>query len=347
MGIPGRIRSFIADRSRSQLIGVAVVVVALVAGSSWLAAATMLAGPEPTPVAVATGTPSPRPTPTPIPTLRPTRRPTPSPSPTATPSPTPTVTVDDLNVTILFVGRDFLATRVALGESGMNTDMLIVANVHADGSRIDLVSLPRDSSDVPLGDGSVWGGKINSLRAARGLPALKQAMAATIGVPIDYYAEMTLDDLARMVDAVGGVTVYLAAPLNDPHLRVSWPAGANALNGRTAVLFARSRYADSDYARSARNQVLLTALRDRILGGGYDPVALLTALPGLATDIPAADYPPLLELARSSADAELVREVFAPPEYTTFVGTAGRRGWISIPDVWAIQAYMGSVVAQP
>lgn len=255
--------------------------------------------------------------------------------------------MDDLNVTILFVGRDFLAYRAALGESGMNTDMLIVANIHADGSRIDLVSLPRDSADVPLGDGSVWGGKINGLRAALGLPALKQAMAATIGVPIDYYAEMTLDDLARIVDAVGGVTVHLAAPLNDPHLQYSWPAGANALNGRTAILFARSRYADSDYARSARNEALLLALRDRILAGGYDPVALMTALPGLATDIPVTDYPMLLELARSSAEAELALEVFAPPDYTTFVGTAGNRGWISIPNVASIQAYMEEVVAQP
>ncbi len=320
-----------------------MLVVALVAGSGWLGAATLLGGPEPTPVAAATATASPRPSPTP----RPTRRPTPSPRPTATPSPTPTVTVDDLNVTILFVGRDFLANRVALGESGMNTDMLIVANIHADGSRIDLVSLPRDSSDVPLGDGSVWGGKINSLRAALGLPALKQAMAATIGVPIDYYAEMTLDDLARVVDAVGGVTVHLAAPLNDPHLQYSWPAGANWLNGRTAILFARSRYADSDYARSARNETLLLALRDGILGGGYDPVALITALPGLATDIPATDYPTLLELARSSADAELGLTVFAPPDYTTFVGMAGNRGWISIPNVASIQAYMAEVVAQP
>lgn len=321
----------------------AVFVVALVTGSGWLAAATLLGGPTPTPMPVALATPSPSATPRPTPP--PTPRPTPR--PTATPSPTPTVTVDDLNVTILFVGRDFLATRAALGESGMNTDMLIVANIRADGSRIDLVSLPRDSSDVPLGDGSVWAGKINSLRAAQGLPALKQAMTATVGVPIDYYAEMTLDDLARIVDAVGGVTVHLAAPLNDPHLNHSWPAGPNVLNGPTAVLFARSRYADSDYARSARNEAILVALRDRILAGGYDPIALLTALPGLATDIPASEYPMLLELARSSAGAELVPEVFAPPDYTTFVGMAGGRGWISVPNVGAIQAYMGAVVAQP
>ena len=226
----------------------------------------------------------------------------------------------------------------------MNTDMLIVANIRADGSRIDLMSLPRDSSDVPLGDGSVWGGKINSLRAARGLAALEAAMEATYDLPIDYYAEMTLDDLSRIVNAVGGVTVSLPRALNDPHLATSWSAGANTLDGRRAVLFARSRYADSDYARADRNQALLLALRDRILAGGYDPVALITSLPGLSTNIPDEDVPDLLQLALDSADAAVVRVVFGPPDYTGFVGLAGRRGWISVPDLDAIQAYVRSVV---
>lgn len=316
----------------------AVVAVLLVVGvGSWFALQR-----EP---AVATAEPTARPTPTatatPRPTPRPTRRPTPSPTPSPTPMPKPSV--DDENVSILLVGRDFLAYRAAQGESGMNTDMLIVVNVRADGSRIDLMSLPRDSVDVPMGDGTVWGDKINSLRAIRGLPALKAAMSATFGLPIDYYAEMTLDDLGRLVNAVGGVTVHLSAPLYDPHLQYSWHAGANHLDGNAAVLFARSRYADSDYARGDRNQVLLVALRDRLVAGAVDPVALLTGLGGLATDIPAEDYPELLALARDSADAPVTRKVMAPPDYTAFVGMAGARGWISVPNVAAIHGYVQEI----
>jgi LCP family protein required for cell wall assembly len=247
-------------------------------------------------------------------------------------------------VTILLVGRDALAARV--NERGMNTDMLIVANIHADGSRIDLMSLPRDSVDVPLGDGTAWSGKINSLRAARGLPVLKQALSTAFAIPIDYYAEITMDDLAQLVNAIGGVTVNLAAPLNDPHLLISWRAGENRLDGRTAVLFARSRFADSDYARADRNQVLLIALRNKLLAGGYDPLALLTRLPGLATDIPPADMPMLLDLARRSADAPITRKVLRPPEFTLFTGTAGSRGWVSVPNLDAIRAYAQSVFAQ-
>jgi LCP family protein required for cell wall assembly len=332
-------RGIAARMSRAQQIGIGAVLVLLIAIAAWL--------PTFGPLATAAATPAPTPTaePTASPTERPTPSPRPSPTPRPTPSPTPEANVDEENVTILLVGRDFLAARTALGESGMNTDMLIVANIRADGSRIDLMSLPRDSSDVPLGDGSVWSGKINSLRAARGLPALEAAMEATYDLPIDFYAEMTLDDLSRIVNAVGGVTVSLPRALNDPHLGTSWASGPNTLDGRRAVLFARSRYADSDYARADRNQALLLALRDRILAGGYDPVALITSLPGLSTDIEADDIPDLLELARDSADAEVGRVVFDPPDYTGFVGLAGRRGWISIPDLDAIQDYVADVVS--
>ena len=334
MGLLTTLRRLLGRTSTPQRV--AAVVVVMLAGIGigfWLLRPEVVK----VPVSVATPTASPTPSPTP--------RPTPVATPTASPTPAPDI--DELNVTVLLVGRDWLAERVALGESGFNTDMLIVANIRADGSRIDLISLPRDSVDVPLGDGSVWGRKINSLRAARGLPALKEAMSAALAMPIDYYAEMTLDDLARIVNAVGGVTVSLAAPLNDPHLHMSWRAGENRLDGRTAILFARSRYGDSDYARGDRNQVLLIALRDKLLAGGYDPLALLTSLPGLDTDIRPEEMPMLLELARRSADAPITRKVLSPPEYTTFVGLSGARGWISVPDLEAIRAYTATVLSQP
>lgn len=320
--------------STRQLIASGAVLAILLGAGVWLVLAR---GPAAPPVALSTPVATPTPSPSPTP------RPTPTPAPTATPEPDP----DESNVTILLVGRDFLAARVALGEGGMNTDMLIVANIHADGSRIDLFSLPRDSVDVPLGDGTVWSQKINSLRAARGLPALKQAMSTALDIPIDYYAEMTMDDLSRIVNAIGGITVSLPAQLNDPHLHASWRAGENRLDGRTAVLFVRSRFADSDYARAERNQLLLVALRDKLLGGGYNPVALLTSLPGLATDIPAGDMPMLLELAQRSAGAPIVRKVLAPPEYTVFTGLAGARGWVSIPNLEAMRAYARSVLSEP
>jgi hypothetical protein len=76
-------------------------------------------------------------------------------------------------------------------------------------------------------------------------------------------------------------------------------------------------------------------------------MALLTSLPGLATDIPPADMPMLLELVKRTAGAPIVRKVLAPPEYTLFAGLAGTRGWISVPDLEAIRAYTDSVLSDP
>src|SRR5688500_1426432 len=149
-------------------IAAIAVAALLVGGVSGFAVLQITAAPTPTPVA-ATPTPSPTPSPTPRPTRRPTPRPTPtaSPTPSPTPTPTPAPDPDASNVTILLVARDFLAARVALGEKGMNTDMLIVANIHADGSRIDLFSLPRASVGVPLDVGTYCSCQILSPRDAR------------------------------------------------------------------------------------------------------------------------------------------------------------------------------------
>src|SRR3989337_1541266 len=99
---------------------VAAVVVVMLAG---IGIGFWLLGPEvvEVPVSVATSTASPTPSPTP--------RPTPVATPTASPTPAPDT--DELNVTVLLVGRDWLAERVAIGESGFNTDTPIFANIPA------------------------------------------------------------------------------------------------------------------------------------------------------------------------------------------------------------------------
>jgi hypothetical protein len=76
-------------------------------------------------------------------------------------------------------------------------------------------------------------------------------------------------------------------------------------------------------------------------------LALLTGLPGLATDIPAGDMPMLLELAQRSAGAPIVGKVLAAPDYTLFTGLSGARGWVSVPDLEAIRAYAHSVFFAP
>lgn len=287
--------------------------------------------PTPTPTITPTASPSPTPTPTATPS------PTPTPAPTTAPSPTPTTTPVAVfpsdRYTVLVLGSDSDTSRRAQGY-GYLTDAITVVSVAADGSNVALFSLPRDTSDIPMPDGSIWTAKANAIAPTLGPGAMRDAMSLLLGIPIDRYAMVDMDDFRYLVDALGGVTVYLPYPISDRFCSIG--AGTYHIGGSLALCFARHRL-DTDYARADRHQQLLLAIRDRVLAGAANPAALAFSLGSLQTDIGPAEIPGLLDLAVRSSGAEVRRVVFGP-EYMTFVGIAGARGWISVPNVAAIQA---------
>jgi len=87
-----------------------------------------------------------------------------------------------------------------------------------------------------------------------------------------------------MVDAVGGVTVDNPYPIKDDtyptpdyqYYRVYFPAGIMHLNGDRALEYARTRHADNDFGRNARQQQVILGIREQ---------AVKTNLAGKATDI--------------------------------------------------------------
>ncbi|MBW3631880.1 MAG: LCP family protein [Chloroflexi bacterium] len=326
----------------------------IAAGALALAAVVFLVGsllyseqaepPAPAAIASPTATPEPTlpPSATPTPTPEPTSEPTPDPAkPEPTPSPSPALgTLADGRYTVLVLGSDSDSQRRARGK-GWLTDAITVISVATDGSRIAMFSLPRDTSDIPMPDGSVWARKVNAMAPTLGPAATRDAMGLLLGIPIDRYALIDMDDFRRLVDAVGGVTVHLPYAIADN--RCSIGAGTHHLGGSLALCFARHRAVDSDYARAGRHQQLLLAIRDRIMSGAADPGAVVASLGSLQTDIPATEIPTLMALAGSAQSADVNRVVFGP-EYMSYAGIAGARGWISVPDVGAIRATVGALV---
>ena len=239
--------------------------------------------------------------------------------------------------TVLFVGLDTDSTRESRGEP-VNSDALLLVSVAADQSEIALVSLPRDTVDVPLPDGETYDGKINGLYGEEGLDGLVQAMESLYDVPIDGYLALNRDDFAALVDGVGGVEVSPAEPIQDPAARIDIDAGTQTIDGSTAEGYVRTRF-DQDYGRMGRQQEVIV----EIVRGLVDPErdldvrSLIEGLDSLDTDLPLDDLATLLEIARRSTDAE-VRELIIEPPLITFEGDRGDgRGYILEPDVEAIR----------
>jgi polyisoprenyl-teichoic acid--peptidoglycan teichoic acid transferase len=266
-----------------------------------------------------------------------------APVPSATAQPTPTLNEALLNrrLTVLVIGIDVNKARAAKGEAA-NADSLMLASISAGQKSMLLVSVPRDTVDVPLPDGGVWDQKINAIFIEKGVDALVGAMQELFGVPIDGYVKLDMDDFQSLVDAVDGVDVNPEKPLDDPKLGLKLDAGKQHIDAPTALKYVRTRV-DQDYGRAARQQEVVLALVAKLVDpkANVDLGMLLDGLKSLETDLPLEDLPTLVEIARRAADAEVTRQVLQPPDFITFEGDRGDgRGYILQPDVEKIRAFV-------
>ena len=274
-------------------------------------------------------------------------------SPIATPSatPTPTPGLDQAllgrRVTFLVLGTDQNAQRQASGEPAL-TDSMIVASVNAAHTRLTMISVPRDTVDVPLEGGGTWREKLNALYAQRGVDALRGALDTLLGATIDFTVLVDMDDFARIVDAFGGIDVTVPKAITDPSIGLRITAGPQHLDGRTALLYSRSRHTTDDFDRAARQQLVLRALVARFVAPGskIDLAALLGSLPSLKTDVPDQELATLAELARRSKGAVVTDEVLTPPRFSRVSSRQGL-GYILLPDVEAIRAFSKPLLTGP
>lgn len=169
---------------------------------------------------------------------------------------------------VLIVGSDsrdgFTPEQLAqLGTEaveGRRTDTIFLLSVS--GGRAAMLSFPRDLY-VTACDGQQ--GRINAAYARGGPSCLVQTVTAATGIQIDHYVELNLFGFVNIVDAVGGVPIFLEEPLVDPFANLNLPAGCQTLDGTTAIGFVRSRMIDSDLGRIARQQRFLRELAEEVV----------------------------------------------------------------------------------
>lgn len=147
------------------------------------------------------------------------------------------------------------------GDFGQRTDTIMIAHIPLVG-KPKLVSIPRDSFvDIPGNDKN----KINAAFSFGGPQLLVDTVEKNTGIHIDHYAEIGFGGFAGIVDAVGGVELCPAEPINDPLAGLDIQAGCQTLDGATALGYVRTRAtAQGDLDRVQRQREFMGALMGRL-----------------------------------------------------------------------------------
>jgi len=210
---------------------------------------------------------------------------------------------------------------------GLLADSIIVAMIRPSENKVALVSIPRDLW-VSYPDSSQQG-KINSINAffgekdeGKGLAEMKKIVGEVTGLEIHYAVSIDFKGFTQLVNTVGGVDVYLDQPFSEPKqfegeaaANFSLPAGKNHIDGQKALFFVRARYASSDFERAKRQQLVLVALKDKLLSLGtltdFGKVNNILTVLGddVRTDMDVAEMRKFFDLANKIQDPKISQKV--------------------------------------
>ena len=152
--------------------------------------------------------------------------------------------------TVLLLGSD---ARVDDESMGARTDTNIIVRVDPFTNTITMMSIPRDTAvDLP----GVGMAKFNAAYYYGGPSGTIEAATNLTGIPIDHYAEVNFEGLVDLINAIGGIDVYVDERIDDPDAGdYVIEEGEQHLNGEQALVFARShRCHHSQRPRSSCNR---------------------------------------------------------------------------------------------
>ena len=201
-------------------------------------------------------------------------------SPSATPTTDPLSTPDHrFNVLLLGIGGE--------GHDGaLLTDTILLAEYDSTEERLALVSIPRDLA-YPLGNDRFE--KINAVHAyaeqttpGQGASKTAEAFSTFFNLRIDRVIRVDFQGFEKLVNALGGIDVTIEKSFSDTSFptddtgpdpykwtSVTFTKGTEHMDGPRALTYVRSRHGTngegSDFARSRRQQIVMNAIRDRLL----------------------------------------------------------------------------------
>lgn len=254
---------------------------------------------------------------------------------------------DDGRFDLLLLGSDAGPDRWS-----RRMDVMLLVEIDVATGRVAMIGIPRNIQNAPLPKGPARGAVacgcfqplLNALYveatfvhpdrwpgsgAIKGIGAVRSVVSELTARPIDAVLVADLWGVIKVVDAMGGIDIDVPYSVYDRsypdpvqgRMELYIPAGRQHLDGRMALAYARSRHQDSDYARMARQQTLLLAIREDI---GPKTILhapdLFRAARGFTwTDLPRASLPNLVELFGRASASSVKSLRLVPPRYPSWL----------------------------
>ncbi|MEU1406260.1 LCP family protein [Streptomyces sp. NPDC005728] len=215
--------------------------------------------------------------------------------------------------------------------SGARSDTAMVVHLDAGRTRASVVSIPRDTlvtrPSCPLSSGgstaAAYHAMFNSAYSVGGPVCAVKTVESITGVRMDHYIEIDFSGFAKLVNALGGVTVTTDEDIDDDKSHLHLTAGTHHLDGTRALALARTRHGigdGSDLGRIGLQQKLVKALLEQMAATDLltDPAKLYqvadAVTASLTTDTGLDSLAELTKLGRSlkGLAADRVKTVTMP-----------------------------------
>lgn len=168
---------------------------------------------------------------------------------------------DRINIVLIGVGGD-----THPGEGKDLADAIMLVSLQPSTRRVALMSLPRDLY-VNMHEHGMH--RLNAANKFGGPAYLMKIVEETTGEPVHAYARIDFRAFREVIDAVGGVDIYVYRPFYDFLFKDGFAQGWQHMNGTRALRYARYRYIRASaegnvFGRELRQQQVLEATKEKI-----------------------------------------------------------------------------------
>ncbi len=178
--------------------------------------------------------------------------------------------VEDKIMRVLAIGTDNTPTKDdPEAKDRGRADVIMLFSIDPKSKSVHLLSIPRDSRvNIP----GVGLDKINASYMYGGIQKTVDTVEEFLGIEIDHYGIVKYNAVEELVDAIGGVDVYVPSDYRHvddwviPPLVIDFKKGWHHVNGEDAVKFLRIRklYKNSDIDRIGTHQDFLMSIFDEL-----------------------------------------------------------------------------------